>query len=122
MGQFYEVGLGLCDMFRVYQLVLVLRVYELVLLLRVCELGLGVMGQFQDLVFVSGVQGLWVSFISQGQGYEICLGFFSYFYDLGFMSYGQGYELGLGLWLSNHNDYFYVTHQTRIINKIIKKN
>jgi len=31
------------------------------------------------------------------------------------------YELWLGLWVSNHNDYFYAAHQTRIINKVIKK-
>ena len=56
------------------------------------------MSQFQDLGF---------SVMSQGQGYELGLGFMSQFQYLGFMSqvqglwvsvmsYGQGYELGLG--------------------------
>ena len=100
-------------------------VYELGLVLRADELGLGVMGQFQDLGFMSGVYGLWFSCMSQGsgvmrQGQGLLVKVYDLGYGLGlglwagFMSQGQGYELGLGLWLSYHNDYFYVAHQTRI--------
>ena len=68
------------------------------------------------------VQGLWVGVMvmSQGQGYGLVLGLRVYKLGLGVMCWG--YELGLGLWASNHNDYFYVVHQTRIINKVLKKN
>ena len=54
--QGYELGLGLSVNFRVYQL------------------GLEFMSQFQDVGFMSQVQGLWVSVMRQGQGYGLGLG------------------------------------------------
>ena len=68
------------------------------------------MTYFQDLGFMSYVQGLWVrvmvmsqgqvyelslGFISQGQGYEFVLGLRVYELGLGVM--GQGYEFGVWL-------------------------
>ena len=108
MGLSYELGLGLWVrvMGYVYDVSLgfFTQGYELRLGLsvnfRVYQLGLEFMSQFQDIG-----QGLWLVLVVRVR----------------VMSQGQGYVLGLGLWVSNHNDYFYVVHRTRIINKVIKK-
>ena len=70
MGQFQDLGFSVMSQCQGY------------------ELGLGFMTQFQYLGVMSQVQGLWVSFMSQGQGqgqgqvYELWLGFITQVYEL----------------------------------------